>query len=355
MAVTANTNETYDVTTIREDLSEAMASISPTETIFMSTIGSRNVDNTYFEWSEVDLAATTANRQIEGDVGLSNTAPTNAVRKGGYTQISAKVVEVSSTNQAVNGVANAQTVAKQVAYKLSELKRDMEAMLLANVAASAGASGTARQTAGLPAYLTSNVSRGSGGANGTTSGTGEAGFVNAAATDGTLRALTEALLKTVIASCWDAGAQPTVVLCGSAQKQKMSTFTGNATRYKEAEDSKLNAAIDGGDIAKGLQEAGTKARTEQLNISKERARVIGESRARDIDIGLKISNIDAALRKSDQITLSGWLDLFADNPELIDAIRDADDPVDEIITILDRLGVNTENMKRAKDNQDKNE
>ena len=244
MAVTANTNETYDVTTIREDLSEAMASISPTETIFMSTIGSRNVDNTYFEWSEVDLAATGANRQIEGDVGLSNTAPTNAVRKGGYTQISAKVVEVSSTNQAVNGVANAQTVAKQVAYKLSELKRDMEAMLLDNVAASAGASGTARQTAGLPAYLTSNVSRGSGGANGTTSGSGESGFVNAAATDGTLRALTEALLKTVIASCWNAGAQPTVVMCGSAQKQTMSTFTGNATRYKEAEDSKLNAAID---------------------------------------------------------------------------------------------------------------
>jgi hypothetical protein len=121
----------------------------------------------------------------------------------------------------------------------------------------------------------------------------------------------------------------------------------------------LGAAIanasHGGDIAKGLQEAGTKARTEQLNIAKERARVIGESRARDIDIGLKISNIDAALRKSDQITLSGWLDLFADNPELIDAIRDADDPVNEIITILDRLGVNTENMKRAKDNQDKNE
>lgn len=244
MAVTANTNETYDVTTIREDLSEAMASISPTETIFMSTIGSRNVDNTYFEWSEVDLAATGANRQIEGDVGLSNTAPTNAVRKGGYTQISAKVVEVSSTNQAVNGVANAQTVAKQVAYKLSELKRDMEAMLLDNVAASAGASGTARQTAGLPAYLTSNVSRGTGGANGTTSGTGESGFVNAAATDGTLRPLTEALLKSVIADCWNAGAQPTVVMCGSAQKQTMSTFTGNATRYKEAEDSKLNAAID---------------------------------------------------------------------------------------------------------------
>jgi hypothetical protein len=35
----------------------------------MSTIGTRNVDNTYFEWSEVDLAAAASNRQIEGDVG----------------------------------------------------------------------------------------------------------------------------------------------------------------------------------------------------------------------------------------------------------------------------------------------
>jgi len=244
MAVTANTNETYDVSTIREDLAPALASISPTETIFMSTIGTRNVDNTYFEWSEVDLAAAASNRQIEGDVGLSNTAPTNAVRKGNYTQISAKVVEVSSTNQAVNGVADAQTVAKQVAYKLSEMKRDMEKMLLDNVAASAGASGTARQTAGLPAFLTTNTARGTGGADGTTSGSGSAGYPDAAATDGTQRAITETILKGVIADCWDAGAEPSVVLCGSSNKQTISTFTGNATRYKEAEDSKLNAAID---------------------------------------------------------------------------------------------------------------
>jgi hypothetical protein len=244
MAVTANTNETYDVSTIREDLSEALASVSPTETVFMSAIGTRSVDNTYFEWSEVDLAAAASNTQIEGDVGLSNSAPTNAVRKGNYTNIIAKVVEVSDTNQAVNGVANAQTVAKQVAYKLSEMKRDMEKMCLSNVAGNAGASGTARVTAGLPAFLTTNAARGTGGADGTTSGSGTSGYPNAAATDGTQRAVTEALLKGVIADCWDEGATPSIVLCGSAQKQTISTFTGNATRYKEAEDSKLNAAID---------------------------------------------------------------------------------------------------------------
>lgn len=244
MAVTASTNETYDVSTIREDLAEAMASISPLETVFMSSIGTRNVDNTYFEWSEVTLAAAATNNAIEGDSGLANSAPTNAVRKGNYTAISTKVIEVSDTANNVNGVANAQTIAKQVAYKLSELKRDMEKMALDNVAASAGASGTARTTAGLPAFLTTNVERGTGGANGTTSGTGEAGYPDAAATDGTQRAITEALLKSVIASCWDEGADPSLVLCGSAQKQTISGFTGNATKYKEVDDKRVVAAVD---------------------------------------------------------------------------------------------------------------
>ena len=36
MAVNANTNQTYDVSTIREDLDAALSSITPTETIFMS-------------------------------------------------------------------------------------------------------------------------------------------------------------------------------------------------------------------------------------------------------------------------------------------------------------------------------
>ena len=243
MAVNANTNQTYDVTTIREDLQEALVSLSPTECVFMSSIGTKNVSNTYFEFAEVDLAAAADNRAVEGDAA-TNTAPTNAIRKGNYTQISTKTVEVSSTNAAVNGVADAQTVAKQVAYKLSEMKRDMEKMLLDNVAASAGTASTARQTSGLPAFLTSNTSRGTSGADGTTSGTGAAGYPNAAATDGTKRNITETLLKDVIKQCWDNGADPSIVLCGSAQKQTISGFTGNATKYKEVDDKKVVAAVD---------------------------------------------------------------------------------------------------------------
>jgi hypothetical protein len=246
MAVNANTNETYDVSTIREDLQDALISISPTETPFMSSIGRRTVSNTYFEWPVVELAAASnANRVAEGEAAPGNDAPTNALRLANYTQISDKVVEVSDTNEAVNGAGDAQRKAKQIAYKLKELKRDMETMLVGdNNAAVAGSSGTARETASLSAFLTTNVARGVGGANGTLSGTTE-GFPNAAATDGTLRALTEDMLKTVIASCWNEGAEPTIVLCGSGVKQKISsTFTGSATRYRDISDKKVVASID---------------------------------------------------------------------------------------------------------------
>ena len=246
MAVTANTNETYDVSTIREDLQDALISISPTETPFMSAIGRRNVSNTYFEWPVIELAAASAsNVVIEGEAAPGNDAPTNAIRLGNYTQISDKVVEVSDTAEAVNGAGDAQTLAKQIAYKLKELKRDMETMLVgANNAAVAGASGTARETASLSAFLKTNTDRGTGGANPTLSGT-TSGYPDAAATDGTLRALTEQMLKDVIASCWDEGAEPSIVLCGSGVKQKISsTFTGSATRYRDISDKKIVAAVD---------------------------------------------------------------------------------------------------------------
>lgn len=247
MGVSTNTNETYDVSTIREDLQEALISISPTETPLMSAIGTKTASNTYVEWAEVDLAAVdTSNRVIEGESAPANDAPTNANRLGTYSQISDKVVEVSDTANKVNGAGDAQTTAKQVAYKLKELKRDMEQLIGGvNVAASAGASGTARQTASLSAWLKTNTSRGSSGADPTLSGT-TSGYPNAAATDGTLRAITEDMFNTVVAACWDAGADPSLVLCGSGVKQKISsTFTGASTRYQDASaDKTISRAVD---------------------------------------------------------------------------------------------------------------
>ena len=38
--------------------------------------------------------------------------------------------------------------------------------------------------------------------------------------------------------------EPTIVLCGSSQKQTISGFTGNATKFQEVDGKKLTAAVD---------------------------------------------------------------------------------------------------------------
>lgn len=246
MPVTANTELSYDVTTIREDLRDAYDSISPMDMPFQKMIGRGKAKQVYHEFHELDLATPdSANRVLEGEANPATDAATLSVRKGNYCQLSDKKVTVSSTANASNGAGNVQTLATQVSLKLKEIKRDIEAMLLDNVAANPGAAGTARAAAGFPAHIVTNVNRGSGGANGSTSGAGGAGYVDTAATDGTLRALTEDMLKSVLQQSWTNGAEPKTVMCGGLVKQKISTFSGNnMVRNGVADKEKLYTAID---------------------------------------------------------------------------------------------------------------
>ena len=108
--------------------------------------------------------------------------------------------------------------------------------LFANKAKVASADGVAPICAGIPAYLTSNVSRGAGGSSGSGNGT--------AATNGTQRAFTETQLKTVAQLMWSNGGNPDCIYVGGYNKQVLSSFTGNATRFNKAETKELNAAID---------------------------------------------------------------------------------------------------------------
>lgn len=247
MPVNSNTVETYDNSVIREDLQEAYTMISPEETPFITAIREEVASNTLFEWPVVELAAVDpSNRVAEGEASPGNDAATLALRLSNYTQISDKVVEVSHTSQAVDAAArNVQRMSEQIVLKIKEMKRDMETMLLDNVAATAASSGNARRTAGLPAFLKTNTLFQSGGADPTLSGTTE-GYPNAAATAGTTPVVfAEDDLNAVIEACWLEGAEPSIIMCNAGNKRRISSaFTGNATRYKDAIDRRLSAAID---------------------------------------------------------------------------------------------------------------
>lgn len=231
-------------TGMREDFKDFIATVAPEETPFLSLIGTATAENTYFEWQKDSLdTATTSNAVLEGDdfAATSYTAPSRIANR---CQISTKGIVVTGTVEAVRKAGRASELARLIIKRGKELRRDMEAICMANQASTTGATDIARKTGSVPAWYatTANASRGSGGSAG--------GFSNgnvAAATDSStanMRALTESILKTTLAGCWDTGANIKVAMCSSTQKQNISTFTGNATRMDKSEDRALTTSID---------------------------------------------------------------------------------------------------------------
>lgn len=237
MAQPTNTHSTYDAVGNREDLSDIIYMISPTDTPFLNGIPKIKAKGTYHEWQTDALAAASAtNYVIEGDEATTDAA-TASVRRGNYTNISDKVPLVSGTQIAVDSAGRANEMAYQLMKRGKELKRDVEANLLANNARVAGNDTTARESAGAEAWLITNTSFGATGANPTGDGTD-------ARTDGTQRAFAESQLREVLREAWAAGGNPSTIMVGAFNKQALSQFSGGSTRMIEADSKKLVNSVD---------------------------------------------------------------------------------------------------------------
>ena len=126
MAAITNTFITSDAVGNREDLQNAIYSIAPFDTPFMSAIGRENVEAVTHEWQTDTLAAAASNAHNEGFDVSSFTAVTPTTRESNICQISMKDVIVSETQNVVNKAGRTSEVAYQVAKNSKELKRDME-------------------------------------------------------------------------------------------------------------------------------------------------------------------------------------------------------------------------------------
>lgn len=234
------TYQTYTAIGQREDLSDVIYNISPTETPFMSSVGKSKATAVYHEWQTDSLAAVNvSNAAVEGATASDATmSPTSRV--GNRTQISQKTVKISGTLEAVNKAGRKSEKAYQLAKASSEIKRDMEAILLSNQVAASGNSTTARTLGGLQTWLNSNYSGG-------TNGTAGSGGTTARVT-GTDRSFTATLLNTVMQSAYTNGGSPTMLLVTPAQKVVASTFTGIATRYRDVPANQQAQIINAADV-----------------------------------------------------------------------------------------------------------
>lgn len=222
MSIAVGTFTTFDAIGIREDLSDIIYNIDPTETPVLSNAGRGKIANTFFEWQTDALAAAVStNQQIQGDDITSYDSVTPTTRLGNYAEIARKTVVIADTEEVVNKAGRKSELAYQLAKKGKEMKRDMETSLCANKGAAAGSTSVARQTGALLAFIKTNIDKAN-------DGTAPV-YTNIPTdhwTDGTARSVTEDILKNVIQQCWSAGASPKTVMVGALGKQKLSAFAG---------------------------------------------------------------------------------------------------------------------------------
>lgn len=244
MAQATNTFDTYDSKRNREEFSNAIHMITPEETPFMSLIGREKVASTHPEWSTDALAAPqTDNAVVEGNEWVIQPIdPTTRV--GNYTQIAEKSYNVSRTYEKTLKAGPKSELGRQRRKKGVELKKDMEASLLANVASVAGSSAVPRRLGGFASWLTSNDSRGSGGAEGGfNAGTG----LTVAATNGTQRAFTKTIMDSVIQQSYNSGGNGRVWMCSPYLKTVFSTFMSdtNVASFRAAQSGNKQGTIYG--------------------------------------------------------------------------------------------------------------
>lgn len=232
MGAPTNTFITTSAIGNREDLSDIIYRISPTQVPVFSMAAKTKATNTLHEWQTQDLAgAASNNAQVEGDDATAK-AVTVTVRLTNRTQILSKTVGVSGTQQAMNSAGRKDEMGYQVSLASLEIKRDAET----NLTQSDVLATSPRSFRGLRGWVVDNVNR-----NGGTlaSYTGNTGY-----TAGTLRSFTEAQVRDVLQQVYTAGGEPDTIMLPPALKQTFSGFTGNATRMDKSEDKKLYASVD---------------------------------------------------------------------------------------------------------------
>ena len=212
----------FDAVGAREDLTDMIYDISPTDTPIMSSIGKGRATAVYHEWQTDSLAAaTTANAAVEGADATAATLSATT-RLGNYTQIVQKTVQVSGTLEAVDKAGRKSEKAYQLAKASAELKRDIETIITANQGRDEGSSGNARKMASLLSWIKTNTSKGSG----TTAGTDPTTIGVSTRGDGTTRTFQESMLKEVVQEVFSSGGTPTLLVVPPALKQVVSGFQG---------------------------------------------------------------------------------------------------------------------------------
>ena len=236
--------------TVREDLSDIIENISPTERPFMTNAGSMTASDVFFEWQRDELAAAAPNSYRDGqDYDTADEQGDVPFKLGSVCQISRKHITITRRAELVNKAGRNSELAYQLSKLGPELARDRERICLIGNSAAAAAGGnpafpptaavfgneasTAPLTPCVNTWLQSNVYRASGagttdGANGSLDGGSNTfGFPTTAATDASTNnqePLAEDTIHSIVEQIYIGGGEANTMFVHPSTKSRISRY-----------------------------------------------------------------------------------------------------------------------------------
>lgn len=208
----------YDSGVTREDLTDLLINLSPTETQLISGLASTTAKAIRHE-NPIDTLATAAFNGFVDGVDASYPATSNPTVMYNYVQNFRRGVSVTDEERAVDQAGFDDRFEYEKMKKLKELKNDMEFSILRGSLAS-GTGSAIRQMRGLKLSLSLITSQ---------SGV----------------SLTEKALNDYFQLVWDnTGTQVNAVYGSMYIKRKISGFTAGTTKNTKVEDRRLINAVD---------------------------------------------------------------------------------------------------------------
>jgi hypothetical protein len=217
---------TYSANTNKEDLTDVLTEIGQMDTPVFSGVKKVSAKNSYHEWSTYSHDAAATNAQAEGAT-FTYDALTAPSRVGNYTQIFSKTFQVSETQRSVDPAGMEDEYAFRVQAALKAIGRDIEKALIQGTANSGDASGTGRRLKGILAFITNNISTGSGQAASAASG----------------RSLSETELNGLLQDVYSDGGNPDWLLGSFRQKRAVAELASSNRRYVDGQKT-FTSAVD---------------------------------------------------------------------------------------------------------------
>lgn len=151
--MSATNLKTFDLVGIKEEVSDYISMIDPTDTPFLTSIGSEKVSNTLYQWQEDQLRAVAKNTALQGADATDSTRDQPTMRSNG-TQILTETFKVSGTADAIKLYGRDTVTARETMKTGKLLKMDLEHSLVGTAQTYvAAAEAVAGEFAGVQAQI----------------------------------------------------------------------------------------------------------------------------------------------------------------------------------------------------------